>query len=805
MLFSFALAMFPHPASVLVLGLGLCVSGVKDRCSCTKSGLECFFDSTCPGLGCGAEGQPHCRYCGDPKGVYGACPKLGVHAKQAKPQADSELTGSLASAAAVANTAEPKTVPKANAGLSSSMLKKAFDIDVFRCMAAAGVDAHPMEDDDIASLDGAIKYVHTEILTEHLQNPIRDTRKYNIDVVTRHRMKVLNPDTILGTPHAVQGEFGQFITYDFGKATNPDQMPIIQEQGDFVGIQPCTDLQCDPRYIACKPYAWLSLGNWCPNLSWDKKGTKKKPNPHCLKTVHGNFTKGGLCEHGFNGNGFLPGSSPTGDPGCIYTYGAATFVRLDDVVGITSEYCGKSHCKDWLDFRFNCSNRLPFWYGRCDPRANERRVEIVAHALGIPGALHSHVLVDTDVLQRACPPSKASSWSCVPSAALGFSGPYCTRRYNGVCDRCWIPGVKTGPVPLQKPWCPLGILESPTYKDQRIEIECKSNFASQHCCLYTKKCDGSSDPMSADLTDDGLALVASRKSTADMEQFLRRAAAAHNRYKDLPLQKEDMKWAAYFAWNDAPLGRTLEEALAEVKLFLTSEHPLIRVIAVSTTTTTTRPQLAGPTTTLPKKLECVEHSVSFAPIDMPGTVPSTSSVEECQKRCAKTLGCFHFSFLDSIKSCHLHSFSALPQANSLGWLSGPPQCWQAKQDKDLLIDKGHSTYVELSFACMDWGSSFSPALPDSYRILAEKDFPTEMNATLGCQKLCLDRKDCVHFTVEFPIRSCILVGKDALATAGIVGAISGPPKCGDKAMQSYYWELSPQGGQQQWRYVDPKW
>lgn len=179
------------------------------------------------------------------------------------------MQGSLASAAAVANTAEPKTVPKANAGLSSSMLKKAFDIDVFRCMAAAGVDTHPMEDDDIASLDGAIKYVHTEILTEHLQNPIRDTRKYNIDVVTRHRMKVLNPDTILGTPHAVQGEFGQFITYDFGKATNPDQMPIIQEQarglqrglktlaeqlklpdnvrhcqmcgqGDFVGIQPCT-------------------------------------------------------------------------------------------------------------------------------------------------------------------------------------------------------------------------------------------------------------------------------------------------------------------------------------------------------------------------------------------------------------------------------------------------------------------------------------------------------------------------------------------------------------------------------------
>ena len=104
------------------------------------------------------------------------------------------------------------------------------DFDIYRCMAGSAVDTHAMEDDDIADLTGALKYVHTEILTEHLQSPIRQTRKYGIDVVTRHRMKFKNPSTVQKTPNALQGEFSQFVTYDFGKATNPAQMPIIKEQ-----------------------------------------------------------------------------------------------------------------------------------------------------------------------------------------------------------------------------------------------------------------------------------------------------------------------------------------------------------------------------------------------------------------------------------------------------------------------------------------------------------------------------------------------------------------------------------------------
>ena len=164
------------------------------------------------------------RFCGDEDGQFHACPDpdamaAGIHtAKTVAPAAQ---------AAASPVGGEPK--------LGDAVLEGApLEMDFYRSMAEAAVDTHPMEDDDIADMCGALKYVHTEILTEHLQSPIRQTRKYSIDVITRHRMKIKNPVTILKTPNALQGEFGQFITYDFGKATNPAQLPMIQDQAGTI-------------------------------------------------------------------------------------------------------------------------------------------------------------------------------------------------------------------------------------------------------------------------------------------------------------------------------------------------------------------------------------------------------------------------------------------------------------------------------------------------------------------------------------------------------------------------------------------
>ncbi|CAE7569011.1 unnamed protein product [Symbiodinium natans] len=814
------------------------------KCPCESSQTQrCFYDPSCPGLGCGALGHVHCRFCG---GHFNECPsahELAILAALAtsKPPANADTHPPPAAAVAT----QPQSIALKE---SPTLLDKPMSFDVYRCMAAAAVDTHPMEDDDIADLAGAIKYVHTEILTEHLQSPIRTSRKYHVDAITAHRFRIKNPSTILHRSDALQGEFGAFVTYDWGKATNPAQLPMIADKGNFVGIAPCTNLHCDVRFPRHMPYSWLSLGNWCPNLTWDKKGSKKEPNPSCLKsTADKTIIKGGLCPNGFTAQSTNPGSDPSGEQECVYTYGKAKVVKWDDIVGITREDCGKRKCKDWLDFRMNCTNSqykrqftldgktktvdyciefdihpaceancevdkckdflasgketylgLAFWHGRCDPRANERRIEMVAYALGIPGALKSHELVDTETLERPCPLSKGTSWTCQP---VDGHGPYCTRSYNGACDQCFIPGVVNG-VSL-KPWCPLDILSTPTYTDMP-KPHCKSRAASDGCCLYTNTCEGTSDPSTAALTDDGLALVASRRSTLDMEQFLRRAASKEHRFSSLDVASVNLKWAAYFAWSTAPTDRKLAQALDELEMFLSSKTAVITQYA--TTTTTTLPKVHVGPAKVPSSLECAEREVSFMPLDMPDVPMTLSTLAECQKKCSEQKGCFHFSFLAATGlkqgSCHLAGFSALAEVYSPSWISGPPKCWNDLEEKSLMIDKGHNTYVPVDFACMSWGSSFPPT--DGPLIsLPPQDFPKEEDAVLECQKRCRKKKNCEHFTVSFPLRTCALAGPGAMVVDGIAGAISGPPKCDEKAMQSYYWEVLPNEAQLPWRWAPP--
>jgi len=198
---------------------------------------------------------------------------------------------------------------------------------------------------------------------------------------------------------------------------------------------------------------------------------------------------------------------------------------------------------------------------------------------------------------------------------------------------------------------------------------------------------------------------------------------------------------------------------------------------------------------MPSKVQCAEEEVSFQPLDMPNVPMTLTTLEGCRKNCAEQDGCMHFSFLQTIGvqqgSCHLAGFSALAQVHSPSWVSGPPHCWTDIEDKSLLIDKGHNTYVPVSFACMKWGSSFGPALDGNVIILAAQDYPKEEDTVLECQKRCKAKDRCQHFTVQFPLRTCTLAGSGAAVLDGIAGAISGPPKCNEEAMQSYYWEILP--------------
>ena len=235
-------------------------------------------------------------------------------------------------------------------------LSKVTEVDIYRAMEASQVDMHPLEDDNVADLGGVLKYIVTEIIVESRGNPSRTTRKYDINSISQHRFKVRNPDALLESSKVAYGEFGQFVTYDSGRATNKDQEDMLKKYGDFVGVQGCPHLHCDRRLPSDTPYSWFSLGNWCPNLPFWYKGTKEKMNETCLKDLNDTVLSGGLCPKGFGADSLSPPMDPTGKPGCVYSYGRGETVLLDELAGITQEDCGGERCRDWLHFRLNCTN-----------------------------------------------------------------------------------------------------------------------------------------------------------------------------------------------------------------------------------------------------------------------------------------------------------------------------------------------------------------------------------------------------------------------------------------------------------------
>ena len=198
----------------------------------------------------------------------------------------------------------------------------------------------------------------------------------------RQRFKVRNSDLSMhGSPFM---DFQQFVTYDRGVATNPSQLPLIHEKGDFVGMQPgCALGRCDPRYPSDVPYLWFSVGNWCPNLPFEEKGGRASPNPQCLTGPGGGYLAGGLCPGGRDDDNVVPVAEPTGQPGCAYSYGRSELVRLDEVAGIGGEDCGGRSCHHWMDFRWNCTN--PDLRRRFDPRTGQiTDVECPQIPLGTP-------------------------------------------------------------------------------------------------------------------------------------------------------------------------------------------------------------------------------------------------------------------------------------------------------------------------------------------------------------------------------------------------------------------------------------
>jgi len=203
-------------------------------------------------------------------------------------------------------------------------------------------------------------------------------------------------------------------------------------------------------------------------------------------------------------------------------------------------------------------------------------VEQVADLFGIEGALTRHSVVERDVLELDTSCLRPGSTQCLPvsDAQGGHWGPYCSRGFAGVCYDCYVPGTTIkAPLPDWTPFCPYNVLNSSDYRTLPAP-SCKSQRASDACCLYTGTCMGSDDPAAATLDLDGLRLVAHRcwreGNSTSMLVFAKRWA------KQKLDRKLDVKSAvsqdfAYGQWSFAPGRQTVADF--EAALNATSAAP----------------------------------------------------------------------------------------------------------------------------------------------------------------------------------------------------------------------------------------
>jgi len=546
-----------------------------------------------------------------------------------------------------------------------------LNMNLFRAMSHEDLE-HDFANVDLATIGGIVEFLHSDVVGEHVGNydGYQSTRHVsaranNIDVIVQLRTRIKNPETVIAAVGQVDNfvDFAAFADFIDGEATGPQ---YNWNFGDIVGCQMGSDVRCP----LSDPYYRISLSGYCPNLKFKDKargaqaamkhrrtsgeepletkaeataevleeadegnsslvetgveeGTGRRRRRHMSKAVcmtyaeagslpYGEILRGGLCP-----NGTEPGKVPTGQPGCIYTYDepdeSQDIVKLDDVVGITSEDCGDRKCKDYRDFRLHCSNRnykkkfnyrsrrryntvlrsrlcieydihkacarscesracqrvpankreigLPFWKGRCSAHANDVRAEKLAEAFNIAGATTAHNL-NRWKAGETCLSFDPSSM-CHPVPANGSR--YCTRAWGGVCQPCWIPGANSSlPEDQQStPQCPWSVLtERSDYANPSLHPLCASNLPRDLCCLYSSTCNSTLANETV-LTEDGFAYVSAMQSTEVMAEFLQHLA--FDRFQKNIASSARLSELAYWLWGISPRAASFDHVVAKLE------------------------------------------------------------------------------------------------------------------------------------------------------------------------------------------------------------------------------------------------
>lgn len=254
----------------------------------------------------------------------------------------------------------------------------------------------------------------------------------------------------------------------------------------------------------------------------------------------------------------------------------------------TPEQCNDEECQNLLAQEgTEVEIGLEFWKGKCDARRNLERVETVAEFFLGDLTKKTHQLVDPAVSAESpkCLSAKHDN-SCTPNPN---GGPYCTRKFAGVCSRCYIPGTDPAWQGSKPPMCPFDIAKEPGMTI-KTGTKCFSSEPKDLCCLYGVpgfQCDGMSDsidPMTVPVNANGFALVAFTKETANMVKFITRFLT---QLGGSVVSGEESKLSemAYWYWNFEPQFLP-EEAMNQIEKELRAA-PFVKITTTKTTSTTT--------------------------------------------------------------------------------------------------------------------------------------------------------------------------------------------------------------------------
>jgi len=264
-----------------------------------------------------------------------------------------------------------------------------------------------------------------------------------------------------------------------------------------------------------------------------------------------------------------------------------------------------------------------------------------------------HILLRLNTRKSLATGAKIWSASLTPSLASN------TAPVHGVGCALLVGLLVSGNLRLSfsKLCCPWDVLK--LYPDAS-SAHCKSQKASEVCCLYF----GSCQPAGDSLNDDSFAEVMFSKDTATVKAFMARVASEllGVSASDIAAKDDVLSAQAYWAWGQSPVSKFIENEVITLKSLtdkLNEVFPGSKVYTTTTTTTTTTTRTFrtfARLTTKPPRVTTTAAVPFECLCDMEGEV---NGIKTNRPGCAMHMGRRYgnFCYMEGTKSCAGAKFS----------------------------------------------------------------------------------------------------------------------------------------------------